>query len=136
MNDINYSALKLCVYKDLSVTPTHQCPACQECVHAFCCETCKEVSIQYQTTCFKCFARYSATFEDPEDSDAWKTQHSEEVVFKGADDGVHLLQSSINQQHSQDIMQFGLYKVALKGSALTKADKTTRRRDFIQKLTL
>jgi hypothetical protein len=33
-----------------------------------------------------------------------------------------LLQSSINQQHSQDIMQFGLYKVALKDLALTRAD--------------
>ena len=136
MNDINCAALELCVCKDLPATPTHQCPACQECVHALCGETCEEASIQYQTTCFKCFARYSATFEDPEDFDAWKIQHPEELVFEAADDDVHLLQSSINQQHSQDIMQFGLYKVALKDSALTKADKTKKRRDFIQKLTL
>jgi hypothetical protein len=47
------------------------------------------------------------------------------------------LQSSSNQQNSsQDITQLGLYKVALKESALTKADKTKKRRDFIQKLTL
>ena len=95
-NDINCAALELCVCKDLPATPTHWCPACQECAHAFCGETCEEASIQYQTTCFKCFARYSATFEDPEDFDAWKIQHPEELVFEAADDDVHLLQSSIN----------------------------------------
>ena len=135
MSDINCAALELCVCKDLPVTPTHRCPACQVCVHAFCGETCEEASIKYQTTCFKCFARYSATFEDPEDFDAWKIQHPEAQIE--ADDDVHLLQSSNNQQHSsQDIMHLGLYRVALKDSALAKADKTKKRRDFIQKLTL
>ena len=92
MSDINCAALELCVCKDLPVTPTHPCPACQECVHAFCGETCEAASIHYQTTCVKCFARYSATFEDPDDFDAWKILHPEEVLFEADDhDDVHLL---------------------------------------------
>ena len=92
MSDINCAALELCVCKHLPVTPTHPCPACLECVHAFCGETCEAASIHYQTTCVKCFAGYSATFEDPDDFDAWKILHPEEVLFKADDhDDVHLL---------------------------------------------
>ena len=36
-------------------------------MHAFCGETCEDASIQYHSTCFKCFATYNATFKDPDD---------------------------------------------------------------------
>ena len=67
MNVTNCAALELCLCKTLPVTSTHRCPACQKCVHAICGETCEDASIQYHTTCFKCFATYNATFKDPDD---------------------------------------------------------------------
>jgi hypothetical protein len=46
------------------------------------------------------------------------------------------LESSDGVNFWESTMQFGLYKVALNDSAMAKADKMKKRRDFIRKLTL
>jgi hypothetical protein len=42
---------------------------------------CEDASIQYHTTCFKCYATYNATFKDPDD-------------FRGTLDAMRMLDSS------------------------------------------
>ncbi|KAI2492947.1 hypothetical protein MHU86_21586 [Fragilaria crotonensis] len=153
MNATNCAALELCLCKTLLATSSHRCPACQKCVHAICRETCEDASIQYHTTCLKCFATYKATFKDHDDfrggfvamrvrnsSAAAKRrvaviehpQPEKEVLEKDDDEEVkNILESAIaageQQPSSQGIEQLALYKAALNDSAMAKADKIKKR---------
>ena len=67
-NNSNYwcAAKELCICKTAAATTRHLCPVCQGCVHAICGEICEDATILYHTTCYKCFARYKKSFENPQ----------------------------------------------------------------------
>jgi hypothetical protein len=160
----NCAALDLCLFKTLPCTHTHICPACHLTVHAICGEICEEATIQFHTTCFKCFAMYGVAFKDPEAFHAYQLLIKEpghELAPHGAedaapdmlgddmdipvDDTIRMLLGGggvgeATAGHANTVnrrpLEIDMYKIGLKDSATLKIDKAKKRRDFIKGLTL
>ena len=109
---------------------------CRLTVHAICGEICEEASIQFHTTCFKCFAQHGMTFKDPETFQAYQ------LFRKTSPD-----QQQVNQEDgaapdaSLDTailvpLEIDTYKIGIKDSATLKIDKAKKHREFIKALTL
>jgi len=131
------AALELCLCKTLPCALIHFCPVCCLTVHAkICGEICEEASIQFHTTCFKCFAGHGMTFKDPETFQAYQ------LFRKTSPD-----QQQVNQEDgaapdaSLDTailvpLEIDTYKIGIKDSATLKIDKAKKHREFIKALTL
>ena len=129
------AALELCLCKTLPCALIHVCPVCHLTVHAICGEICEEASIQYHTTCFKCFAQYGIAFKDPEAFHAYqllKTKPPDQEQASHAVGAAPYMGIDTNVP----ALEIDTYKIGLKDSATLKIDKAKKRREFIKSLTL
>jgi hypothetical protein len=129
------AAKELCICKAAAATTRHLCPVCQGCVHAICGKICEDASILYHTTCcYTCFARYKKTFKNPESF--WRfIAAAEKDDLQNDDEEGHLggAASSTSIDEEVDVVA-PVSNMDL--SAIMRADKVKKRREFIKKLTL
>ena len=155
-----------CLLVALPVTNTHLCSACGVHVHAICGELCEDAGITYHTTCFECFKKYGVILKDPEDyltikglqihssgeeqddstlqpgNEDWRDDAefsnlcnkettpptaTATAVSAATDKGTATNLSAKNDLYRQ---------VVVNDNSVEKAEKTKKRQDFIQKLTL
>ena len=138
------AAMELCLFKTLPCTSTHLCPVCNLNVHAICGEICEEASIQFHTTCFKCFAKYGIAFKDPDAFHDAGQQLSrakgnlvpQQQITAHAEDFVHGAAAEPGAGGAATLLEIDMYKVGVKDSAVVKLDKKNKRKEFIKTLTL
>jgi hypothetical protein len=141
------AAMELFLFKTLSYTSTHLCPVWNLNEHAMCGEICEEASIQFHTTCFKCFAKYGVAFKDPDafhdaglqPSRAKKTLAvpQQKQITAHAEGSVHGAGVEVGACGAATaLLEIDMYKVGVNDSAVVKLDKKNKRKEFIKTLTL
>jgi len=103
-------------------------------------------SIQFHTTCFKCFAKYGVVFKDPDafhDAGLQPSRAKRNLVPQQQQSTAHA-EGSVHGAGVEAgtggaataLLEIDMYKVSVKDSAVVKLDKKNKRKEFIKTLTL
>jgi len=135
-NNSNYwcAAKELCICKTAAATTRHLCPVCQGCVHAICGEICEDATILYHTTCYKRFAHYKKSFENPQSFRYFIAGVEKDDIHVDEEDDERIALPSIldNEVVVEEVAPVAGHV----DSAIMRVDKIKKRREFIKKLTL
>ena len=103
-------------------------------------------SIQFHTTCFKCFAKYRVVFKDPDAFHDAGLQPSrakrnlvpqQQQITAHAEGSVHGAGVEAGAGGADTaLLEIDMYKVGVKDSAVVKLDKKNKGKEFIKMLTL
>ncbi len=104
-------------------------------------------SIQFHTTCFKCFAKYGVVFKDPDAFHDAGLQSSprakrnlvpqQQQITAHAEGSVHGAGVEAGTGGAATVLlEIDMYKVSVKDSAVVKLNNKNKRKEFIKPLTL